>query len=113
MNNKLKGRFGESLATLYLRLKLYKILHRNFTAKTGEIDIVAKKRDTIVFVEVKFRTNKNYGLPREAVTTFKQNQIMRTADSYIMKYNLYDKNIRFDIIEILGIKIVHIKNAFW
>ena len=88
MKSQAKGKLGECIARIYLRLHLYKILEKNFRTNTGEIDIIAKKGETIVFVEVKFRTNTEKGLPREAV------------------------NIRFDVIEILNFKITHIKNAF-
>ena len=113
MNNVEKGQKGEKLASLYLRLHLYKILDRNYRAKTGEIDIVAKKGTYIVFVEVKYRTSVNKGYPREAVTPFKQNQIRRTAMVYLMDKNLTDYDVRFDVIEIIGNNIEHIKNAFW
>lgn len=112
MNNKQKGDIGESVAVSYLRMHFYKILERNFRAKTGEIDIIAKKKDYIIFVEVKYRKNISKGYPREAVTEFKQNQIRNTAMMYLMKHNLTESNVRFDVIEIIDKKIEHIKNAF-
>ena len=57
MKSKSKGKLGECIARIYLRLHLYKILEKNFKTNTGEIDIIAKTAKTIVFVEVKFRTN--------------------------------------------------------
>jgi TIGR00252 family protein len=113
MNNVEKGKFGENIAALYLRLHFYKILERNYRVKTGEIDIIAKKDNYIVFVEVKYRKNISKGYPREAVTAFKQNQIKRTAMNYMMSHNIEDNDIRFDVIEIIGKKVEHIKNAFW
>lgn len=112
MNNVEKGRIGEKIARRYLKLRLYKILETNYRRKTGEIDIIAKKGRYIIFVEVKYRKNINKGLPREAVTPFKQRQIKRTAEMYIMENNVKN-DLRFDVIEILDKKIEHIKNAFW
>ena len=111
MNNVEIGQKGENIATRYLRLRLYKILERNYRRKTGEIDIIAKKGGYIIFIEVKYRNNTNKGLPIEAVTPINQRQIKRTAEIYILE-NKYYCNMRFDVIEILGKKVEHIKNAF-
>lgn len=113
LSNREKGNIGESMAAAYLRLRFYKILERNFKAKTGEIDIIAKKNGYIIFIEVKYRKNLSKGYPREAVTEFKKHQIRRTATFYLMKHNLMEANVRFDVIEILGGKIEHIKDAFY
>lgn len=102
---------GENMALRYLKHRLYRILETNYARKTGEIDIIAEKGGYIVFVEVKYRNNTSKGLPREAVTPFKQRQIIRTAQMYIIE-NKLDCDMRFDVIEILGKHIEHIKNAF-
>lgn len=111
MNNVQIGLKGERTARRYLKLRFYKILETNYRQKTGEIDIIAKKGGYIIFIEVKYRNNTNKGLPREAVTKFKQGQIRRTAQMYILENNL-KCDLRFDVIEILGRKVEHIKNAF-
>lgn len=111
MNNYEKGQRGEAAARRYLKFRLYKILETNYRRKTGEIDIIAKKGSYTIFVEVKYRKNADKGLPREAVTPFKQRQIKRTAEMYIMENNVKN-DLRFDVIEILDRKIKHIKNAF-
>lgn len=111
MNNVEIGNKGEKIARRYLKFRLYKILETNYRRKTGEIDIIAKKGGYIIFIEVKYRNNTNKGLPREAVTAFKQMQIKRTAEMYLME-NKLNCDVRFDVIEILGKKIEHIKNAF-
>ena len=67
----------------------------------GEIDIIAEKDNTVVFVEVKLRKDTKYGLPCEAVDLRKQKKIIETAKDYIQKNDLYNKNFRFDVIEIL------------
>ncbi len=112
MRNKIFGRCGEAVAFNYLIENNYKILNTNFSCKLGEIDIIAQKDDNIVFVEVKARTSKLYGLPREAVTKEKQRHIKNTALFYLQKTNNLDKFCRFDVIEILDGKINHIENAF-
>lgn len=111
MNNIEKGKAGEKIAQRYLKLRLYKILETNYRRKTGEIDIIAKKGGYIVFIEVKYRENAYKGLPREAVTPFKQRQIKRTAEMYIIENNV-KCGVRFDVIEILGGRVEHIVNAF-
>ena len=88
------------------------ILEYNYYTSYGEIDIIAKDGVCIVFVEVKYRKNANFGLPREAVNFQKQNKLRLVATSYIRKYRLLDKQCRFDVIEILGKEITHIKDAF-
>jgi len=114
-HNKIKGDIGEEKAIEYLVDKNYKILERNFTTKIGEIDIIAKYNNIVVFIEVKSRFNSNYGNPYEAVNFKKQKKIINTAKLY-SKYNkLYDTQFRFDILEyyINENKINHIINAFW
>ncbi len=112
MNNKEKGSMGEKIAQKYLTLRLYRILETNYRRRTGEIDIIAKKGGYTVFVEVKYRNSDSMGLPREAVDSYKQRQIKRTAMIYIMENRLEDTPLRFDVIEIMGKDIEHIKNAF-
>ncbi len=102
---------GEERAVKYLKHRFYGILETNYARKTGEIDIIAKKNGYVVFVEVKYRSSTSKGLPRESVTPFKQRQIRRTAQMYIVE-NKLDCDMRFDVIEILGNHIEHIKNAF-
>lgn len=106
------GATGEQVALEYLINQGYKIIGRNFNAPTGELDIIADDRGVLVFVEVKSRTNDKFGTPSEAVGKYKQNKIIRTAEIYIAKNNLYNKAVRFDIVEIMGEKINILKNAF-
>ena len=83
--------------------------------KQGEIDIIAKDKNEIVFIEVKTRTNINYGNPAEAVNTPKQKHIKRATEYYVHINNLYKYYIRFDVIEIYyknkRTQINHIKQA--
>lgn len=118
INNKMLGASGEELACGFLADKGYTVLHRNFRCRTGEIDIVARDGDTIVFVEVKTRTSDKYGAPYEAVGRTKQNRIVRTALLYMQNNQLFDHMCRFDILEIIfdeDLKehdINHITDAF-
>lgn len=115
MISKYKGDYGEKLSARELIKKGYIIKERNYHSRYGEIDIIAEKEDTVVFVEVKLRTDTKYGLPCEAVDLRKQKKITATAKYYIQKNNLDNKNFRFDVIEIImkdKVFMRHIENAF-
>ena len=112
MNTKILGVEGEKQAKEFLIEKGYQILKTNYTTKLGEIDIIAKINDVTVFVEVKDRQTKRFGLPREAVTPYKQRKIRLVATQYMQSHKLWDKKVRFDCVEILGDAITHIENAF-
>lgn len=109
------GKSGEDIATEYLENKGYCILERNFRCNQGEIDIIALDKNEIVFIEVKTRSNQNYGLASEAVNKQKKNHLIKTIKYYIYIRNLEKEYIRIDVIEIY-IKnkktyINHIKQA--
>lgn len=107
------GRY-EELAAQYLMKKGYNILERNYRNRFGEIDIIAKDGNTIVYVEVKYRKNNYSGEPIEAVGIYKQRKISKTAFFHYSVYG-YSANMpaRFDVIGIDGNnKITHIINAF-
>ena len=112
------GSYGEDLAIDYLKNKNYTLLSRNFRNRNGEIDLVCKDLDIIIFIEVKSRYSYHFGLPREAVTYFKQKQIIYISKYFLYKYKLFNYNCRFDVIEIYFNKnnnsyfIEHIKDAF-
>lgn len=115
MYNKEVGNFGENLAARYLNLKGYKIIKKNFRTKFGEIDLIAKKEEILVFVEVKTRSSNKFGEPSEAVNFIKTTKIIKTANYFISYFNIFDYNIRFDVIEIFIDKfprINHIIDAF-
>lgn len=99
------GKFGEDVAVKYLKQNGYKILDRNFNCKRGELDIVALQKKQIVFIEIKARTNIEYGLPKEAVTKKKLEHIYKTAEYYLYTRNLEKEDTRIDVIE------VYIKNG--
>lgn len=110
-----KGRYGESLAREYIINKGYKVLEVNYTTKLGEVDIIALDKNIIAFIEVKTRTNKNFGYAYEAVNFRKQKKIINTSNVYMKHKNIKDIQIRYDIIEVYlerQIDINHIENAF-
>lgn len=114
MNNIEKGRIGESIAQSYLISKGGSILEKNYKTKIGEIDIIARLNGELVFIEVKSRSNINFGFPAEAVNYKKREKIINVAKYYLMKNCLHNISIRFDVIEVYlkDKKINHIINAF-
>ncbi len=114
MNN--LGKFAELKATEYLRKKHYKLIDFNYTSPFGEVDIIAKKRKIIAFIEVKMRNENSIASPKEFVDYSKQQKIIATAELYLSK-NPTDLQPRFDVIEVIcndgEIKsIKHLENAF-
>lgn len=113
MNTRKFGIIGEKIAQGYLKAQGYEILKNNFYTKRGEIDIIAKKENYIVFVEVKTRSNLNYGTPAMAVDGLKKKHLKSSASIYLYQNQFYKYDIRFDVIEIIinsgKCKINHIK----
>lgn len=111
------GDAGEQAAAAYLRTAGYKILALKYRARPGEIDIVAADGGTLVFVEVKTRKSDAFGTPAEAVTFRKQGKLIATAQCYLKHHGLYDKPLRFDVMEVRLVpgkepRLNHIINAF-
>lgn len=110
------GQKGEDITEKYLLENNYEIIERNFSCRQGEIDVIAKDKDEIVFIEVKTRTNKNYGEPVEAITYYKRKHIIKTIKYYLYINKLENAFVRIDAIEIYIQKnktiINHIKNIF-
>ena len=112
MNRRMLGEAGERTARDYLVSRGAHILEMNYRRPSGEIDIIARMKKTILFVEVKRRSSQRFGRPAEAVNAAKQAHIVRTAMLYLQEKHLEDAPVRFDIIEILPGEIRHIENAF-
>ena len=114
MNNIEKGRLGEEIALKYIISKGGTIVEKNYRTKMGEIDLIVKMNGELVFIEVKSRSNINYGYPCEAVNYKKKRKITNVAKYYILDNSLEDISVRFDVIEIYltDKKINHIVNAF-
>ncbi len=109
------GTLGEDLAIDYLIKQGYQILERNYRYQKGEVDILAKKDDALVAVEVKTRTGNYFGHPHEFVKQKKIKLLVATVDHYVTQNDL-DVEVRFDIIGIVHaenqFKIEHIEDAF-
>lgn len=115
-SNKEKGDDGENLAAGYLEKLGYIILERQWKYERFEIDLIAEKDKTIVFVEVKTRFSNTYGEPWEAVNQAKRKKICASADAYIQQYDI-NHEPRFDIVSIIKsdkeFRIEHLEEAFW
>ena len=95
------GTRGENLACRFLRRNGYKILYRNFRGRTGgEIDVVCRDRDTLVFVEVKTRTREDFGRPLDAVDRDKRKRISRGGLAWLRLLDNPDILFRFDVVEV-------------
>lgn len=111
---KILGRQGETAALAFLKKQGFTILETNYRCKPAEIDIIAREKNCICFIEVKTRSSLKKGLPREAVTVSKQNKIILGASFFLKGHP--PSPIRFDVIEVYKNKnsfdIKLIKNAF-
>lgn len=115
LKGKALGREGERLAALFLERQGLVIVERNFRTRSGEIDLIARDKKELVFVEVKSRSGTDFGSALEAVGPRKCQQIVRVAKEYLLKHDGFDQPIRFDVIGILlgdRAQFDHIKNAF-
>jgi putative endonuclease len=111
------GRSGEEIACRYLIDKKYEILARGYRMFHGEIDIIARDRETLVFVEVKARADESHGRPEESVTPGKQRQVRKIAQGYLLEHPSPGVDCRFDVIAILfrgpdDYRLEHFVDAF-
>ena len=110
------GKEGEKIAAAYLKKNGYEIIEINFRCPIGEIDIVAKEKNDLVFVEVKTRKSIELGYPEQAVGMRKQKKMSQLALWYMQKRKIADTNARFDVVAITLIpeknEVKLIKNAF-
>lgn len=110
------GKKGEAFATRFLKKEGYKIVVQNYRNPLGEIDIIALEGETLVFVEVKTRTGKGFGLPQAAVDLKKQSKITRVALSYLSNLKSEPALCRFDVVavqkNVKGYQVELIRNAF-
>jgi putative endonuclease len=110
------GAEGERAAEKFLRRQRYTIVARNYRCRLGEVDLVALDGATVVFIEVKTRTQPGFGSPLEAVDRRKQRQIQRTAQQYLSEHRLHDRNARFDVVGVWWdngrVHCELVKNAF-
>jgi len=112
------GRWGEKHCERFLKRKGLKTLTCNFACRTGEIDLIMVASDmTIVFVEVRTRSDESFGPPDSSITHAKRNRLLRTARHFLATNNIENRPFRFDIVAIvLGQagrpKLEHYKNTF-
>jgi len=110
------GKFGEDLARERLKDLGYRILKTNYRCSLGEVDLVARDGDILVFVEIKTRKNESLGQIKEAVNRRKQTQLSKVALAYLKSNNLWGSKARFDVVAVRLIdgkkEVEIIKNAF-
>ncbi|GIP33041.1 YraN family protein [Paenibacillus sp. J2TS4] len=95
------GRQGEKQAEAFLVSQNYRILHRNWRCRSGELDLIARDGDTLVFVEVRTRRmTGSFGTPSESVHVKKQKQVRDTAQVYLYRHKLHEASVRFDVISV-------------
>jgi putative endonuclease len=115
-----KGRTAEDKALQFLRKQGLKLIHRNYHCRLGEIDLVMKDSNTLVFVEVRYRARQDYGGALESITASKQSKLRKTAEYFLQHAQSHPKGdepaCRFDIISMTGAinkpSIDWLKNAF-
>jgi putative endonuclease len=109
---------GEEIAEKYLLQQGYQVLERNYHSQQGEVDIIARDRDFLVFVEVKSYSFRSYGSPVGAVRKAKKQSLIHAAQTYLFKNKIKDTYCRFDVIAIFtkynGQRIIeHYRDAFY
>ena len=113
MNKRQVGKSVENTVCEYLEQNHVEIVERNYRCRSGEVDIIAKDEDYLVFIEVKYRSSLKYGSALEAVDKRKRAQICKVFNVYRMQKRLpYQVKVRFDVIGVDNEKISWIKNAF-
>ena len=113
MNKRETGSRYESMAAAFLEQQGFQILERNYRDRRGEIDLIAKDANCLVFVEVKYRKDARNGYQEEAVGYDKQQRIRHTAEYYLYRHGLGENTVcRFDVVSILGTEIRLIRDAF-
>lgn len=104
-NKRTFGTIGEEIAVDYLLKNDFRMLAQNFRySRLGEVDIIAREKEYLCFIEVKTRTSTAFGSPAESVTYKKRQNIKKIASIYMSQNGLHNSFVRFDIIEILGFK---------
>jgi putative endonuclease len=116
-DRKVVGEAGEQIACRYLEDNGFEISDRNWRTRSGELDIIARHGDMLVFVEVKTRRSRTFGEPEEAVTPAKARKIRRLASEYLASVS-HSAEVRFDVISVLldsggnRLELRHITDAF-
>jgi putative endonuclease len=117
MNRKDTGTAGEKIACNYLTDKGYSIIETNYRCREGELDIVARRQDTLVFVEVRTKKSYRFGTPEESITALKKEHLRAAAEHYLQEHQDLPVDRRIDVIAIMMNvsgklnRIDHIENA--
>ena len=114
------GKAGEEAAVAFLKKKGYRIVQKNFKTAVGEIDIIAENDKAVIFIEVKTRFGGQFGHPSLAVSPHKQKKLVQTEESFLVRYKIKDRDMRFDVLSVTGSpdapdswNIEPIENAFY
>ncbi len=107
-----QGEHTENLACQYLENKGFKLIEKNFNCRVGEIDLIMKDNNSLVFIEVRYRRSNNFGSGAESITASKQAKLIKTASLYLQRHDKLDKYpARFDVVSITGfVETDNIKN---
>jgi len=100
-SKKLVGKIGEEMALSYLKEKGYQLLEKNFYCRWGEIDLIFKKEDKIIFVEVKTRVGDKKGKPYEAVNFYKIKDLKRAINFYLLTKNYFQYKLSLEIVSVV------------
>ena len=112
MHNRSKGDLYETKTIAYIETLNFNVLDRNYYSKFGELDIIAKDNKTLVFIEVKYRINSNYGHPSESINYYKRRNMVNTAMWYMKDKRIQECSIRFDVAIWHKGQIEYYKGAF-
>lgn len=107
-----KGQEAEAKALNFLQEKGYELLAQNYRFQKGEIDLIVKKENLLVFVEVRSLQSANFGFPEQTISEKKKQLLRKTAENFVFE-NHWQKNFRFDVIAILGKQIEHFEDAIF
>ncbi|TDA70022.1 MAG: YraN family protein [Clostridia bacterium] len=112
------GKLGEDAACRFLASRGYEIVTRNFRCRLGELDIVCRQGQTVVFVEVRARSSASFGLPQESVVGPKERKVRQVAQVYLQQAGLGEARCRFDVVAVQADrqgrieKVEHFPDAF-
>lgn len=113
------GRWGESVAATHLEAKGYQLIERNWRCRWGEIDLVLRQGETLVFVEVKTRRGRDFGTPEEGITARKAQKLLQIGQQYVAERELDDVDWRIDMVAVeldksgKLLRCEHLENAVW
>jgi putative endonuclease len=111
-NRRTIGTAGENSAKVFLLKRGFRFIAANYFTRWGEIDLVMEDQNTLVFVEVRKKTNNQFGRPEESITARKIRHLEKAAMIFIAQHRQFEKNIRFDVVAIDATELTHYPNAW-